>query len=284
MEPEAAVSEKNTYVQRLNSDEAPYVLALGDSLTAGYGLSRSASFPARLEALLRETCAGAIVQNAGMSGDTTDDGLRRLPRLLSSLERKPDLAIVEFGANDLIRGVRPSRTRANLDAVIRELGSCGIQVLLATFEPPRFLGTTAAQFNGIGVELAASHGIASAPFFPPGVLGQPGLVLADGLHPNARAIEIVAKAFCLRYWQGSAAVGLKSLSRWTRPCCEERALQPDGYAPPPGAAAAPIIQSTWSCFTILDDVSHGACMLGKRRVIPTCGWISTRLDTKPVVP
>lgn len=91
--------------------------------------------------------------------------------------------------------MRPRRTLANLDAIIRELGSCRIQVLLATFEPPRFLGMNAAQFKGIAVELAASHGIASAPFFPPGVLGQPGLVLPDGLHPNARAIEIVARAF-----------------------------------------------------------------------------------------
>lgn len=89
MDPEAAIIEKNTYVQRLNSNKAPYVLALGDSLSADYGLGRSASFAARLEALLRKTCAGAIVQNAGVSGDKTGDGLRRLPRLLASLERKP---------------------------------------------------------------------------------------------------------------------------------------------------------------------------------------------------
>lgn len=182
-------------MHQVNSDDAPYVVALGDSLTAGYGLHRDASFAARLEALLRETWLGAVVQNAGVSGDTTEDGLRRLPRLLASLRRKPDLAIVEFGANDLLRGVPPSRTRGNLDTILRELGRCGIQVLLATFEPPRFLGTMAAQYDGIGAELAASHGIASAPFFPPGVLGHPGLVLADGLHPNARANEIVAKAF-----------------------------------------------------------------------------------------
>jgi acyl-CoA thioesterase-1 len=176
-------------------DDDPYVLALGDSLTAGYGLQRDAAFAARLEALLRETCPDAVVQNAGVSGDTTEDGLRRLPRLLASLRRKPDLAIVEFGANDLLRGVPPGRTRANLDKILRERDRCGIQVLLATFEPPRFLGSGAAQYDGIGAELAASHGIASTPFFPPGVLGHPELVLADGLHPNARAIEIVAEAF-----------------------------------------------------------------------------------------
>jgi acyl-CoA thioesterase-1 len=179
----------------MNSDDAPYVLALGDSLTAGYGLPYGASFAGRLEMLLRENCPGAVVQNAGVSGDTTEDGLRRLPRSLAGLRRKPDLAIVEFGANDLFRGVPPSRTRASLDGILRELGRCGIQPLLATFEAPRFLSPLAAQYDGIGAELAAAHGIPSAPFFPPGVLGHPDLVLADGLHPNARAIEMVAKAF-----------------------------------------------------------------------------------------
>jgi acyl-CoA thioesterase I len=176
-------------------NDAPYILAIGDSLTAGYGLDRSASFAARLEALLRQQRQGAVVQNAGVSGDTTEDGLRRLPALLASLTRKPDLAIVELGANDLLRGVPPGRTRANLDAILGELDRCGIPALLATFQAPRFLGPMVSQYDGIYADLAIRHGIASAPFFPPGVLGHPALVLADRLHPNARAIEIVAKAF-----------------------------------------------------------------------------------------
>ena len=173
----------------------PFVLALGDSLTAGYGLHYTASFAARLEALLRARWPGATVQNAGVSGDTTEGGVRRLPRLLASLTRKPDLAIVELGANDLLRGVSPARTGANLDAILDELSRRRIRTLLATFEAPPFLGPLAAQYDGLYAALAAKHGADAAPFFPPGVLGQPGLVLADRLHPNARAIELVAEAF-----------------------------------------------------------------------------------------
>ena len=180
---------------RMTINTAPYVLALGDSLTAGYGLELSASFAARIEMLLRERRPGAVVHNAGVSGDTTEGGLKRLPRLLASLTVRPDLAIVELGANDLLRGVPPERTRANLDAILDELGRCGIPALLATFEAPRFLGPMAAQYDGIYAALAAKHGLATAPFFPAGVLGHPELVLADRLHPNARAIEIVAAAF-----------------------------------------------------------------------------------------
>lgn len=174
---------------------APYVLALGDSLTAGYGLAPSASFAARLEARLRERWAGAIIHNAGVSGDTTEGGLRRLPRLLAGLSLRPDLAIVELGANDLLRGVPPERTRANLDNILHELARCGIPVLLATFQAPAFLGAFGARYDGIYAELAARHGIATAPFFPAGILGDPALVLADRLHPNARAIDLVASAF-----------------------------------------------------------------------------------------
>ncbi len=96
----------------------PFVLALGDSLTAGYGLPATASFSVKLQHSLRESHATALVQNAGVSGDTTEDALRRLPRVLSSLVRKPDLAIVELGANDLLRGLAPVRTRTNLDQIL----------------------------------------------------------------------------------------------------------------------------------------------------------------------
>ncbi len=172
----------------------PFVLALGDSLTAGYGLSPTAAFPVQLQQRLRLRWPGAIVHNAGVSGDTTQGGLRRLPRLLAGLPRRPDLAIVELGANDLIRGVPPAQTRANLDAILLELGRCGIKVLLATFAPPPFLAGRADRYAAIYAELAARHGVASAPFFPAGVLGHPELVLPDRLHPNARAIALVADA------------------------------------------------------------------------------------------
>jgi acyl-CoA thioesterase-1 len=173
---------------------APYVLAFGDSLTAGYGLPAAASFAARLQSALRERFAGAVVHNAGVSGDTTAGGLKRLAPVLTRLTRKPDLVIVELGVNDLLRGFPPERTRANLDAILGELARCGLPTLLATFEAPPFLAALRTQYRAMYVELAAKHGIATAPFFPRGVLGHPDLVLADRLHPNARAIAMVVDA------------------------------------------------------------------------------------------
>ena len=175
----------------------PVVLALGDSLTAGYGLARHQSFAAQLEQRLRLRARwpAARVVNAGVSGDTTADGLRRLPRVLAGLDGRPDLAIVELGANDLLRGLSPATTRANLDAILIELARCGIPVLLATFEVPAMLGAHADRYNGIYPALAKRHGVPTHPFFPAGVMGHPSLVLADRLHPNAAAIGLVADAF-----------------------------------------------------------------------------------------
>ena len=169
----------------------PYVLALGDSLTAGYGLPTRDSFAAKLQLALRDRHPDATVHNAGVSGDTTADALRRLPRVLSSLARKPDLVIVELGANDLLRGVAPGRTKANLDEILGTLTSCGIAIFLTTFEVPPFLRAHAPSYDGMYADLAARHGADHAPFFPPGVMGHPRLTLPDGLHPNARAIELV---------------------------------------------------------------------------------------------
>lgn len=176
-------------------DDAPWILAFGDSLTAGYGLAADASFARRLELLLRRHWPRAVVHNGGVSGDTTESGLRRLAPLLAALTAKPDLAIVELGANDLLRGIPPARSRANLDAILEEFVRCGIPVLLATLEAPAFLGPVAAGYNAIYPQLAAKHGVPTAPFFPAGILGHPDHVLADRLHPNARAIERIADAF-----------------------------------------------------------------------------------------
>jgi acyl-CoA thioesterase-1 len=171
----------------------PFILALGDSLTAGHGLAPDQSFVARLEALLKDAYPFAAVHDAGVSGNTSGDALRRLPRVLASLRQRPDLAIVELGANDLIRGVPPARTRADLEAIIVELERCGIPVLLATLEPPRFLAGHAGAYASIYSELAADHGVAAHPFFPPGVLGHPEYVLRDKVHPNAAGIDLAAR-------------------------------------------------------------------------------------------
>lgn len=172
----------------------PFILALGDSLTAGYGLPTAHGFPARLEALLQVEHPGTRVQNAGISGNTTADALRRLPRTLLGLSARPHLAIVELGGNDVLRGVPAAQTRANLDAILLEIGRCGIPVLLATFDVPAALRPYARDHDTLYADLAARHGVPTTPFFPPGVLGHPDHVLPDRLHPNARAIDRVAEA------------------------------------------------------------------------------------------
>lgn len=171
----------------------PYILALGDSLTAGHGLHQADAFPRRLELLLREHYPLAEVLGAGVSGDTAGAALARLPRVLASLEHRPDLAIVELGANDLLRGVMPARTRTSLNAIVHELARCGIPVLLATLEVPPFLASFGSAYANIYRDVAEANGIASHPFFPDGVLGRAGYVLTDRIHPNAKAIDLAAR-------------------------------------------------------------------------------------------
>jgi len=174
--------------------EFPLILAIGDSLVAGYGLDVSDSFPAQLQALLQHQYPGASVINAGVSGDTTADVAGRLPRLLSSFDRRPALAIVQVGPNDVLRQVQAARTRAQLEQIVLSLRNSGIPVLLTTVEPPAFIRDRAAAYLCIHEELAAEHGAAVWPFFPPGVLGHSDMVLADRVHPNANAISAVVAA------------------------------------------------------------------------------------------
>lgn len=166
----------------------PLILAFGDSLVAGYGLAAADSYPAQLERQLQARHSGARVVNAGVSGNTTADAVARLPRVLSGLPARPDLAIVQIGANDVLRAIAPDRTRANLDAMLVEFARCGIPVLLATLEPPPFIAARTAAYLGIHAQVAARHEVPVAGFFPAGVLGRPDMVLFDRVHPNATAI------------------------------------------------------------------------------------------------
>lgn len=163
------------------------VVVLGDSLVAGYGLPLEQAFPARLEAALRSAGHYVSVINAGVSGDTSAGGLARLDWMLAD---KPQVVIVELGANDALRGLDPEGTRANLDAILARLEATGVRVLLAGMKAPRNLGAEyAAAFDRIYPELAARHKIPLYPFFLKGVAGDPRLNLADGIHPNAAGVE-----------------------------------------------------------------------------------------------
>ncbi len=167
------------------------VLAFGDSLVSGYGLGESAAFPARLEAALIGHGIAARVVNAGVAGDTTSGGLGRLDWVLAD---KPDLVIVELGANDALRGLDPSATRANLDAMLERLDGAGARVLLAGMLAPRNLGTEyAAQFDAVFPDLAQEHGVEFYPFFLDGVAADPALNQSDGIHPNEAGVEIIVR-------------------------------------------------------------------------------------------
>jgi acyl-CoA thioesterase I len=173
---------------------SPLILAIGDSLIAGYGLAQADGFAPQLERRLRPAHPNVRVVNAGVSGNTSADVLRRLPGALSRLDRRPDLAIVQVGPNDVLRMLPPAATRANLDAVLVELGRCGVPVLLTTVDPPPILRGRADAYLGLHAELAERHGATVHSFFPPGVLGAPAMVLADCVHPNAPAIAAVVDA------------------------------------------------------------------------------------------
>lgn len=168
----------------------PLILAFGDSLTAGYNLDRGLGFAPQLEASLRRNGIAARVEDGGVSGDTSSGGRQRLAWTLDGLPRKPDLVIVELGANDMLRGVDPKVTRANLDAILAELERRKIRVLFAGMRAaPNLDPAYRARFESIYPELAKARDVALYPFFLEGVAGQPGLRLADGMHPNFAGVK-----------------------------------------------------------------------------------------------
>lgn len=170
------------------------VLAFGDSLTAGYRLKPAESFPAQLETLLRSEGHKVRVHNAGVSGDTTSGGKARLAWVLAGLKRKPDLAILELGANDMLRGQNPQITKANLDSMLAEFRKRGIPVVLAGMFASQNLGVRYFdEFNAIYPQLAKKHGATLYPFFMKGVVFNKPLLLDDGIHPNAKGVGVIAR-------------------------------------------------------------------------------------------
>lgn len=167
------------------------ILALGDSLTAGFGLPAADSFVARLGAALDLVEHDVKVIDAGVSGDTTTGGLARLEWALAG---GVDAAIVALGSNDALRGIDPGVSRANLDRILSVLGQRNIPVLLAGMVAPRNLGSDyVAAFDAMYPELADQHGAILYPFFLDGVAMVPSLNQDDGIHPNARGVEVIVE-------------------------------------------------------------------------------------------
>ncbi len=167
------------------------ILALGDSLTAGYGLARGEGFVAQLERALHAKGIPARVIDAGVSGDTTAGGRARLDWALVD---RPDVAIVALGGNDGLRGIDPAATHANLDAILRRLGELNIPALLAGMLAPPNLGAEYGEaFREVYARLARAHDVVFYPFFLEGVAGEPALNQPDGIHPNARGVAVMVE-------------------------------------------------------------------------------------------
>lgn len=167
------------------------ILALGDSLTAGYGLPADEGFTAQLGRALKDAGVDAKIINAGVSGDTAAGGLARLDWALAD---DPAVVIVELGANDALRGLDPAATKASLDAILTRLQQQHRAILLAGMLAPPNLGTEyAASFNAIYPDLAKQHGVTLYPFFLDGVAGNSALVQEDGLHPTAEGVAIIVQ-------------------------------------------------------------------------------------------
>ena len=178
-------------VAAADAGERPVVLALGDSLTAGYGLAPGKAFPAQLQVALAGNGIDAKVINGGVSGDTSAGGLARLDWLLGD---KPDLVIVELGANDGLRGLDPDGTRDNLDRIIMRVRETGAHVLLTGMVAPPNLGSDYGErFNAIYPALAQKHGTAFYPFFLDGVAMDPALNQQDGIHPTAEGVAMIVE-------------------------------------------------------------------------------------------
>lgn len=177
--------------QTVTADKSVTIVALGDSLTAGYGLAAEDAFPAQLERVLVKKGYPVRVINAGVSGDTSAGGAARLEWALAD---NPDMVIVALGANDALRGLDPEQTYSNLASIITRLKQRGIAVVLAGMLAPRNLGESYYNsFDAIYPSLAQEFAVPLYPFFLDDVAGKSELNLADGIHPNAAGIEIMVK-------------------------------------------------------------------------------------------
>ena len=171
------------------ADSVPAIVCFGDSLTAGFGLDPGQSYPDLLQRELDRRGYHYRVVNLGVSGDTTQDGLERLPLALAE---KPRLVVLEFGANDGLRGQPVSNSQNNLARVIEALQQNGAQVVLAGITlPPNYGPDYIRKFDAVFTALAARYKAPLIPFLLAGVAGHSDLMQSDGLHPNAQGTRLV---------------------------------------------------------------------------------------------
>lgn len=169
----------------------PVVTVLGDSITAGLGLPSSAALPVQLQAQLRKLGANAVVRGAGVSGDTTAGGLARVD---FSVQKDTTVCVVALGGNDLLQGLDPKRTKANLDKIVARLRARKIAVVLAGLQPPPVIGKAyAREFQAVFPAVAKAHGAILYPNLLAGVAQVSRLNQSDGFHPNAQGVIVIAQ-------------------------------------------------------------------------------------------
>ena len=173
----------------VHAEPAIHLVALGDSLTAGLGLTQNDGFVPRLQAALAKKGIAAEIVNAGVSGDTAADGLARLDW---SVAAGTNGVIVELGANDMLRGQKPSVTRTALDTILQRLAARHVAVMLCGMRAAPNLGADYGQeFDRIFPDLAAEYGVILYPFFLDGVAGDLSLTQPDGMHPNVAGVDVI---------------------------------------------------------------------------------------------
>jgi acyl-CoA thioesterase-1 len=171
-------------------DPRPVIVAFGDSLSAGFGAEPGQSFPDFLQKELDRRGARYRVANAGVSGDTTTDGLERVQTVIAL---HPSIVILEFGGNDGLRGLPVSTTRANLDQIILALQNAGAKIVLAGMTlPPNYGQDYIHSFEAVYKDLAKQYRLPLIPFLLRGVGGNPNLMQRDGIHPTGEGNRIVA--------------------------------------------------------------------------------------------
>jgi len=171
--------------------EPAHLVALGDSLTAGLGLEAQDAYPAKLQAALGKVGVEVVIDNAGVSGDTTDGGLARLDW---SVPDGTKAVLLELGANDMLRGMDPVQARANLDEILARLKKRNIPVLLMGMRAAPNLGADYQKaFDAIYPDLAAKYQVPLYPFFLDGVAGTPKLNQPDGMHPTAAGVDVMVE-------------------------------------------------------------------------------------------
>lgn len=193
--PQQQASQVKTAAAAAIPADAPVILAFGDSLYAGYRLAPGEGYPPRLEAALNASGVKARVVNAGVSGDTTAAARERLAFTLDNQKVKPSLVMVGLGGNDMLRGLPPAETRANLDAILTELDKRHIPAMLTgMLAAPNMGKDYVSAFNPIYPALARKHKAPLVPFFLQAVIGNDKLLLDDHIHPTAEGVDRIVAA------------------------------------------------------------------------------------------